>query len=206
MWHNARRCDILPLSILKMGWFSMRLFEETVDSQVLFRGKIITVRKDTARLENGKLASREVVEHPGGVCVLPLEADGTVYTVRQFRYPFGRVVEELPAGKLDGPEDHRAAGLRELSEEIGARPDEFIYLGCLLASPGFSTEVLHMYLARGLHFGSQHPDEDEFLEIRRAPFRELVERVMSGEVEDAKTVAVVLKAQEYLRRESEVAK
>lgn len=180
----------------------MKLIEETVDSQIVFRGKIITVRLDTAKLENGKTASREVVEHPGGVCILPMEEDGTVYTVRQFRYPFGRVTEELPAGKLDGPEDHRLAALRELSEEIGAEPEELVYLGYLMASPGFSSEVLHMYLARGLRHGEQHPDEDEFLEVERTPFSVLVERVMAGELTDAKTVAAVLKTKEYLSREA----
>jgi len=181
----------------------MKLYEETVDSKELFRGKIITVHLDTARLENGQLAVREVVEHPGGVCVLALDGDGYAYTVRQFRYPFARVIEELPAGKLDGPEEHRLAGLRELREEIGAAPDEFIYLGRLLPSPGYAGEVLHMYLARGLRFEKQHLDEDEFLEVRRTPFRELYERAMSGELEDAKSVACVLKVGEYLRREAE---
>ena len=184
------------------GVVCMKLIEETVDSQIVFRGKIITVRLDTAKLENGKTASREVVEHPGGVCILPMEDDGTVYTVRQFRYPFGRVTEELPAGKLDGPEDHRLAALRELSEEIGAEPEELVYLGYLMASPGFSSEVLHMYLARGLRHGEQHPDEDEFLEVERTPFSVLVERVMAGELTDAKTVAAVLKTMEYLSREA----
>lgn len=182
---------------------ALKLFEETVESQTLFRGKIVTLRKDVAKLEDGRLTGREVVEHPGGVCVLALEDDGTVYTVRQFRYPFGRVVEELPAGKLDGPEDHREAGLRELREEIGAAPEEFVYLGALLASPGFCTETLHMYLARGLRFEGQHLDDGEFLEVRRTPFAQLYERVMAGEITDAKTVACVLKVGEYLRREGE---
>ena len=181
----------------------MKLFEKTVGSETLFRGKIITVRRDTALLENGKTAAREVVEHPGGVAILPLEEDGTALTVRQFRYPFGRVIEEIPAGKLDGPgEDHRAAALRELSEEVGAEPVELIYLGELLASPGFCTEVLHMYLAKGLKHGRCHPDEDEFLEVERTPFAALFERVMAGELTDAKTVATVLKAREYLSREA----
>ncbi len=179
----------------------MKLFEETVDSKVLFRGRIITLHEDTARLENGALVSREVVEHPGGVCVLALEDDGSVYTVRQWRYPFAQVTEELPAGKLDGPEDHRLAGLRELHEEIGAKPGEFIYLGKLLSSPGFSSEVIHMYLARGLTFTGQELDEDEFLDVVRQPFSTLVERVMAGEITDAKTVACVLKGAEFLRRE-----
>lgn len=179
----------------------MRLHEETVDSQVLFRGKIITLRKDVARLENGKLVDREVAQHPGGACVLAMEPDGTVYTVKQFRYPFGEVVEELPAGKLDGPEDPLLAARRELSEEVGLEADEMVYLGGMLASPGFCTEVIHLFLARGLRRGKQHLDEDEFLGVERHPFSDLVDRVMSGELCDAKTVAAVLKTQEYLRRE-----
>ena len=95
----------------------MELMEKTVESQVLFSGKIITVRLDRAQLPNGRIASREVVEHPGGVAILPLFDDGTVPLVRQFRYPFGAVVEELPAGKLEKGEDHRLAALRELEEE-----------------------------------------------------------------------------------------
>lgn len=180
----------------------LKLTEETVDSRVIYRGKIITVRKDTARLENGKTAVREVVEHPGGVCILPMEADGSVYTVRQFRYPFGRVVEELPAGKLDGPEDPGAAARRELSEEVGVTAGELIELGELLMSPGFCTEVLHLYLARDLRRGGQHLDEDEFLTVERVPFSALAERVAAGEITDAKTVAAVLKAKEYLGREA----
>lgn len=182
----------------------MKLTEKTLESQTLFTGKIIKVKLDTALLENGKQAKREVVEHPGGVCVLALEEDGTTYTVRQFRYPFGRVVEELPAGKLDGPdEDPREAALRELSEEIGAVPDEIIQLGTLMSSPGFTNEVIHGYLARGLHWGGQHLDEDEFLNVVKTPLSELVDKVMSGEMEDGKSAAIILKAWEFLRREKE---
>ena len=181
----------------------MKLYEETIDSKVLFQGKIITVRQDTARLENGAVVGREVVEHPGGVCVLALEADGTTYTVKQFRYPFGKVVEELPAGKLDGPEDPALAAKRELSEEVGLEAGDWTYLGGILASPGFCTEVLHIFLARDLKKGKQHLDEDEFLNVERHPFARLVDRVMSGELYDAKTVAAILKVQEFLRREEE---
>lgn len=180
----------------------MKLFEETVDQKIVYQGKIVTLRTDIARLENGRMTGREVVEHPGGVCVLPLEENGDTYTVRQFRYPFGQVIEELPAGKLDGPEDPEMGARRELSEEIGCEAGELIYLGRLLMSPGFCTEVLHMYLARKLIHGRQHPDEDEFLEASRVPFAELLERVLSGEVADAKTVALTLKAKEFLSREA----
>ena len=176
----------------------MELLEKTVESQVVYRGIIVNVRMDRAELINGRIVGREVVEHPGGVCVLPLHDDGTVTVVRQFRYPFQRVVTELPAGKLERGEDHRLCGLRELEEEVGMIPGEFLYLGCLYTSPGFSDEVLHMYLARDLKQGETHPDEDEFLEIDRLPLSELAEQVMRGEIQDAKTVALVLKTKQYL--------
>ena len=172
----------------------MELWEKTVDSRTLFEGKIVTVKLDQAQLVNGAVVSREVVEHPGGVCILPLFDDGTVSIVRQFRYPFQQVVTELPAGKLEKGEAHRPAALRELEEEVGVTCGKLTYLGCLYLSPGFSSEVLHMYLAQELTQGECHPDEDEFLEVERVPFTRLAERVMAGEITDAKTVALVLKA------------
>lgn len=171
----------------------MELREERVSSQTIFEGKIIRVTLDKARLPDGKLASREVCYHPGGVAVLALGEDDTVTLVQQYRYPIGRVLLELPAGKLDGPEDHLAAARRELSEETGLEADEFTYLGYTLASPGFCDEALHMYLARGLHRRDQHLDEDEFLNVITMPFAELAEKAMSGEITDAKTVTTTLK-------------
>ena len=176
----------------------MELWEKTVDSRTLFEGKIVTVKLDQAQLVNGAVVSREVVEHPGGVCILPLFDDGTVSIVRQFRYPFQQVVTELPAGKLEKGEAHRPAALRELEEEVGVTCGKLTYLGCLYLSPGFSSEVLHMYLAQELKQGQCHPDEDEFLETERIPFSALLEQVMSGEIVDAKTVALVLKTKHLL--------
>lgn len=176
----------------------MELTEKTLETSVVYEGVIVRVRLDRAELENGKAVKREVVEHPGGVAVLPLHDDGTVTVVKQFRYPFKKVLTELPAGKLDPGEDHRAAALRELGEEAGLVPGELTYLGFLYASPGFSTEVLHMYLARGLRQEACHPDEDEFLNLERVPLQTLTDQIMSGALSDAKTVALVLKARLYL--------
>ena len=177
----------------------MDLTEKTRESKTVYQGHIVTVQVDRAELPNGQCAVREVVRHPGGVAVLPLEEDGTVLLVRQFRYPFGKVLLEIPAGKMDkGGEEPRSAALRELGEETGAIPDELISLGSIYVSPGFCDEELHLYLATGLHPGQTHPDEDEFLAPERVPFDELVSRVMAGEIHDAKTVAAVLKTKLYL--------
>ena len=174
----------------------MDLREKMISSQTIFEGKIIKVTLDQARLPDGTLAGREVVYHPGGVAVLALDEDNTVYLVRQYRYPIQQLLLELPAGKLDhGAEEDRLLGAqRELSEETGLEAEEWTYMGSILASPGFCTERLHMYLARKLSHKKQHLDEDEFLSVERVPFAEMVRRCLEGEIEDAKTVAAVLKA------------
>ena len=107
----------------------MEFEEKTVSSRPVFKGVIVDLRVDHVRLPNGRSAKREVVSHPGGVCVVPYHDDGTVTVVRQFRYPIGRVITELPAGKLERGEDHRLAGIRELEEETGLTAGEFTYLG-----------------------------------------------------------------------------
>lgn len=171
----------------------MKLTEKTLSSHPKYTGVIINVRVDQVELENGTIAPREVVSHPGGVAVLPLHGDGTVTLVEQYRYPFHTVLRELPAGKLDSGEDHKRCGLRELEEETGLVPGRFTYLGCLLLSPGYSDEVLHLYLAQDLKQGKQHTDPDEFLNLHRVPFGELCAQVLDGGIQDAKTVAAVLK-------------
>ena len=173
----------------------MDLTEKMVSSETIFQGKIIKVTLDQARLPDGSLAAREVVYHPGGVAVLALDGDGCVLTVTQYRYPFGRTLLEIPAGKLDSPdEDPYEAGLRELREETGAVPGIYRPLGRILPSPGCYGEILYLYLARDLRMEAQHLDPDEFLNVERVPFGEMVRRCLEGEIEDAKTVAAVLKA------------
>ncbi|MGN1004814.1 MAG: NUDIX domain-containing protein [Oscillospiraceae bacterium] len=178
----------------------MELTERTVEHTRPYEGVIVQVDLDEALLPNGRTAKREVVNHPGGVAVLPLNDDGTVTVVRQYRYPFSRGLTEIPAGKLDPGEEPRTGALRELKEEIGAQAGELIDLGEIYPSPGFCREVLYLYLARGLTYGDCCPDEDEFLEMSRIPFDRLAEQVMSGEIRDGKTVAAVLKAKVLLNR------
>ena len=176
----------------------MDLTERMVESKTIFEGHIIKVTLDQAMLPDGKLASREVVYHPGGVAVLALDEENRVTLVRQYRYPLHGLLLELPAGKLDPGEDHRPAALRELSEETGLEAEEWTYLGYMLASPGFCDEALHMYLARGLRRKEQHLDEDEFLDVVTMSFQQLVDQVMDGSITDAKTIATTLKVKTLL--------
>ena len=176
-------------------------FEKKIDGKTLYEGVIVNVRLDRAELVNGAVVRREVVEHPGGVTVIPVEEDGTVWCVRQFRYPFQREMLEVPAGKLEIGEKPLPAAVRELSEETGLEAGRMIYLGACCTSPGFSTEVLHIYLALELKHGDAHPDEDEFLNVEKHSLETLTEMVMSGEIDDAKTIIAVLKARRFLEAE-----
>ena len=170
------------------------LTETMLSREDKFQGRIVSVHVDQVRLPNGNTAPREVVDHGGGVSVLALDESNNVLTVTQYRYVFGKTLLEIPAGKLDPGEDPVTGALRELKEETGAEPGEFLSLGQILPSPGCFGEVLHLYLARNVKMGDQKLDEDEFLNVERIPFDEMVRRCMDGEVEDAKTVAAVLKA------------
>ena len=172
----------------------MNLTEKTIQKKVLYDGKIIRLRVDEALLPNGRTATREVVEHNGGVCVCALTDEGELLFVRQFRYPYGEVLTELPAGKLEKGEDPLEAGKRELEEETGARAEQYESLGVLYPSPGYCGEVIHLYLATSLRFGQMNPDEDEFLDVVRIPLEQAVQMVMAGELPDAKTQTAVLKA------------
>ena len=176
----------------------MDIWEKRIDGEEKYKGVIVRVVLDRVELCDGKITRREVVEHPGGVCVLPVDDKGICTMVRQFRYPFGKMLLEAPAGKLEKGEDPLECGVRELSEETGLSAEEMIPMGSMCTSPGYSTERLYLYLARGLHRGESHPDEGEFLNVERYPLSELVEMVMRNEIDDGKTVAAILKAEKLL--------
>ena len=172
----------------------MELSEKTLSKEYLYKGRVIRLRRDTALLPNGSEALREVVEHNGGVCVAALTDKDEVLMVRQFRYPYGEILPEIPAGKRDSAdEDPFECGLRELKEETGAVAREFYFLGKLYPSPGYCGEIIWMYAAKGLSFGEQNTDDDEFLEVERIPLDRAVDMVLSGEITDAKTQTALLK-------------
>ena len=178
----------------------MEYFEKQICSEEMYKGVIVRVRLDDAELHTGKRVKREVVEHPGGVAIFPVDDDGNCYLVRQFRYPFGEMVLEAPAGKLEKGEDPLECAVRELSEETGFEAEQLIDFGRCYTSPGFSTEVLHIYLARGLRAGRSHPDQDEYLNVEKIPLTALLDMVMRNEISDGKTIIAILKAAEYLHR------
>lgn len=178
----------------------MHLEEKQLSSELKYDGRIVKLYSDTVQLENGKTTLREVIKHPGGVCVVALTEDNDVLFVRQFRYPHGRALLEIPAGKLEFGEEHRDCGLRELKEETGCTCDSFEYLGNLLPTPAYDTEVIHMYLARGLHSGEQHLDDNEFLEVEKIPLDKAVEMILNNEISDAKTQVAILKTKMLLSK------
>ncbi len=178
----------------------MNLEEKTISQSYAYKGRIINLRVDEALLPNGKTAGREVVEHNGGVCVVALTENNQIYLVKQFRYPYGEVIYEIPAGKRDGDEEPLTCGIRELKEETGMTAERFIPLGELYPSPGYCGEIIWMYAAVGLTAGECNPDEDEFLEAEKVPLEKAIEMIMSGEIKDAKTQTAVLKLAELVRQ------
>ncbi len=175
------------------------LFEKQLTSTNVFKGVLLDVYCDDIELPNGKNAKREYVKHVGAACVVPVDSDGNIIIEKQFRYPFRKVLTEIPAGKLDSKEEpHLEAALRELREETGFTAEKMVYLGEFLPTCAYSDEVIHMYLATGLTKGEQQLDEDEFVGVEKMPLNEAVKEIMVGNITDGKTQTAILKAYLYL--------
>ncbi len=170
----------------------MELTETTAASELIFDGHILKLYHDTVDLPNGRQAKREIVRHPGGVCVLAVDDNGYILLVRQFRYPYGEVVTELPAGKLEPGEDPQVCAERELKEETGAS-GTLSHLATIYPTPGYTDELLYIYLATNLIYNEQSLDEDEFLSVERVHINTSIEMIMDGRLRDAKTVVGILK-------------
>ena len=180
----------------------MELEEKTLNSELIFDGVLLKLYRDGVELPGGGRSAREYVHHPGGAAVVALDGDGNVYLERQFRYPYRKVVTEIPAGKLEAGEDPFDAIRRELKEEIGAEARRWDSLGHIMPSVGYTDEMLYLFLARDLTFGETHWDRDEYLEPFRLPFAEALERAADGRISDGKTVSALFRADRLMRGET----
>ena len=177
------------------------IFEEKlIESVKIYEGRILNVRLDKVTTVGGT-SYREVIEHSGAAAAVAIDDDDEVILVKQFRYPAGRAVLEIPAGKIDpGEDDPAKTMIRELKEETGYTASHVEYLGCVNPSVGYSEEKIYIYLMRGLVPGDQELDTDEAVEVIKMPFDEIYEKARSGELEDAKTIAALFFAGSHMGR------
>ncbi len=172
----------------------MSLEEKYIRSEYLYKGKYSNVRIDTVKLPNEKITTREIIERPSAVCVVALTRENEILLVKQYRCPFKSVLLEVPAGKIDKNEEPEDAIKRELKEETGAVGMNYKSLGKLYMTPGFCDEIIYLYMCEIEKIEKTQPDEDEFLEIVKIPFETAISMVLRGEINDAKTSAIIMKA------------
>lgn len=172
----------------------MELNETVIGTESIFEGKIVHLRVDSVRLPDGRESKREIVQHRGAVCIVPITADNHILMARQFRLAAGKTLLEIPAGTLESGENPEDSARRELEEETGYRAGTLRPLFAAYLAPGYSTELIHAYLATDLTTGATHFDADENLELVTLPVAEVERAILAGEVQDAKTIASVLVA------------
>jgi len=170
----------------------MILEEKQIESRYIYKGKIINLRVDKVELPDGKLADREVVEHRGAVAVVARAPAGGVLLVKQYRHPVGETLWEIPAGKLEQGEAPEECARRELAEETGYYPNQLTHLGCFYTSPGFSSELIHLYLGEQLQRKKSRPAEGELVEAAEIEVKQALEMIKDGKIRDAKTVTGLL--------------
>ena len=172
----------------------MNFEEKTLNSKVVYEGKVVTVLKDDVEVADGHKSFREVILHSGGVVIAALKDSDTILLVIQYRYPLKHVNLELPAGKLEIGEDPNEACKRELEEETGYRAKVWKSLGYINTTPGICTEKLYLYLARDLEFVGEHPDEGEILKCCEYNLKDVFDMIQNGEINDAKTICALSRA------------
>jgi ADP-ribose pyrophosphatase len=175
------------------------LTETRISSEEVFDGKLLHARRDVVKLPNGEEATREYIVHPGAVLVIPILPDGQLVLERQFRYPLGRAFIELPAGKIDPNEDPLITGQRELLEETGYSAAQWEFVATLHPCIGYSSEAIHIYLARDLSLGDHQRDDEEFLEIFTMSLPDAMAAMRRGEITDGKTMIALFWAHTWLQ-------
>jgi ADP-ribose pyrophosphatase len=176
------------------------LSEKVISSNLIHDGKVVHLYVDTLQLPNGNTARRETVRHSGAVAIVPLDDDGNVILVRQYRHAASRALLEIPAGTLNQGEDPDQCAIRELQEEAGYKPGKLQKIGGIFVAPGYSTEFIHLYLATDLTASRLDMDVDEFIEVQHMPLSEVLGRIRSGEIPDAKTICAVFLAKDLISR------
>ncbi len=171
----------------------MKFAEKTLDTQLVYDGKILKIYKDNVEVSDGHKSFREVVKHSGGVVVVALKDAETILLVKQFRYPIQETILELPAGKLEQGEDPFEAAKRELEEETGYCANNWSSLGFIYTSPGYSNEKLYLYLAQDLNFTQCHPDEGEIIESFEYKIKDVLKMISNNEINDSKTLCGINK-------------
>jgi ADP-ribose pyrophosphatase len=188
---------IMSLVNVKNGRLIMVYEEKTMKCDRIYEGKIINLRIDTVELPEKKYSKREIVEHPGGVGIIPITEDNKIVLVKQYRKAINRIVLEVPAGKLEVNEEPRETAIRELKEETGYEAKELKYLTEFYTSPGFSNEKIYLFIASGLIEGEQDLDDGEYCELEKYDIEELLKMVHRGEIIDSKTIISIYLAKEY---------
>lgn len=208
LWGYAGKDEIvnnqpnyIAQKVLDVEAIALGLFESTNEIEEIFNGKVIKVHHDDVTLCNQRIVKRECVDHPGGVAVIGITDDEKILLVRQFRYPYKETIYEIPAGKLEKGEDPFEAAKREFKEETGAVATDYFSLGEIYPTPGYTNEIIRLYAAKNIHFENQNLDDDEFLQVCTMKFEELIDKIMSGEIKDAKTIVGALKLKEKLKND-----
>lgn len=171
---------------------------ERLRSELVYKGKVLDVRTDQVRLPDGKLVNLDLVVHRPAVTILPVDTQGNIWFIRQYRYPAAQELLELPAGVLEDGEDPEFGAQREIREEIGMAAGRLVKIGEFYLAPGYSTEYMHVYLALDLHPAPLEQDEDEFLVIEKIPSNHAIQMAQEGKIQDAKSLAALMVARAYL--------
>jgi ADP-ribose pyrophosphatase len=177
----------------------VEFYESTISSRVIYSGKILNLRLDEVKLPNGKTSTREIVDHPGAVAIVALNEKNEVLMVRQYRKPVEEALLEIPAGKIEKEEQSDVCAQRELMEETGFFARNLRHITDFYTSPGFSSERMHLYLARDLEKKARQADDDEYIQLEAVPLEEAIRKIYDGEIKDAKTISGLLLAYNILK-------